>query len=189
MISNALKATGNYSDHDIMLFEREVNFRQVDKHDVFLKQGAVANQIFYLVHGAAYQQMSSDDGSLQFIELHTQGEWFLNYQSFVNQMPSQVSISAYTDCELLEISIESIHFLIGQSLSFLQMNNIMQQATLRLNLFDNALTPSEKYALIVTKRPELLQIFSLKMIASYLKVTPETLSRVRKTCTKRNYIS
>jgi len=41
------------------------------------------------------------------------------------------------------------------------------------------MTPLQKYQYILDHRPDLIQQFPLKIIASYLKITPETLSRVR----------
>jgi hypothetical protein len=106
-------------------------------------------------------------------------EWVLNHRSFVTQQPADSSISSFTGGIILELSIQSIHYLIGHSLSFLQLNKIMDNAVSRIVLFDNALAPKEKYLYVLNNRPQLIQEFPLKMIASYLKITPETLSRVR----------
>jgi len=43
------------------------------------------------------------------------------------------------------------------------------------------MTPTEKYRYILSNKPQLIQKFPLKYIASYLNITPETLSRVRAT--------
>ena len=53
----------------------------------------------------------------------------------------------------------------------------MYNSVSRIVLFDNALTPKAKYAYVLNNSPQLIQEFPLKMIASYLKITPETLSR------------
>jgi CRP-like cAMP-binding protein len=180
MTINALKAAGYFSDHEIMLFEKEVKPRHLKKGDVLFTQGDVARSLFFVLQGAMYQYASKPDAADQIIDLHTAGEWFLSYQSFVAQVPAESSIAAFTDCDLLEISIESVHFLIGQSPSFLQLNKVIEQATSRLYFFDHSLTPLQKYRFIFEKKGRLLQSFPLKMIASYLKVSPETLSRVRK---------
>jgi hypothetical protein len=51
------------------------------------------------------------------------------------------------------------------------------------------MTPLEKYQFVLQTRPQLVQVFPLKMIASYLKVTPETLSRVREKLARGGDIS
>jgi hypothetical protein len=65
----------------------------------------------------------------------------------------------------------------------------MDSAVSRVIFFDNASTPTEKYLYILNNRLQLIQAFPLKMIASYLKITPETLSRVREKVTRPRDIS
>ena len=62
--------------------------------------------------------------------------------------------------------------------SFLQLNKIFTQPA-KIHFFDNAYSPSQKYDYLMQTKAQLMQTFPLKMIALYLKITPETLSRVR----------
>ncbi|MCJ8211500.1 Crp/Fnr family transcriptional regulator [Mucilaginibacter sp. RS28] len=179
MFSNALTTTGTYSAREIQLFEKEVTHRQVQKGTVLLSKGEICKSLFFLLQGAVHQYEFNSASDLRVVDLHTANEWFLNHQSFVSQTPSEHAIAAFTDIEIFEISIESIHYLIAQSSAFLQLNKILAFPASRLHLFDNALTPLQKYQFIFEHRPQLLQAFPLKMIASFLKITPETLSRVR----------
>lgn len=178
MISEILHMTGNYMDWEVSLFEKAIKIFPIQKGQKILNEGEVASSLYYLVQGAAYQFRSSEE-ALHIIDLHTQGNWFFNYSSFVSRQPSQVSIATYADSMVLELSIEAVHYLIGRSNSFLQLNKVMAAPITRLNFFDSFLTPLEKYNFIMEQAPELVQAFPLKFIASYLKIAPETLSRVR----------
>jgi hypothetical protein len=84
----------------------------------------------------------------------------------------------------LELSIENIHKLVAISPVFLQLGGILASSVSRISFFDNDLTPLKKYQFIIQNRPQLIQAFPLKLIASYLKITPETLSRVREKLAK-----
>jgi hypothetical protein len=75
--------------------------------------------------------------------------------------------------------MHKMHEMIGLSPAFFQLARVLEPVHSRTHLFDNQLTPLEKYQYILQHRPGLLQAFPLKIIASYLKITPETLSRVR----------
>ncbi|MCY1549131.1 hypothetical protein D9M68_852860 [compost metagenome] len=78
-----------------------------------------------------------------------------------------------------EISINAIHQLIAASPAFYQLGGLLQKGTERLHYLETTNSASEKYRLLLAEQPEFLQAFPLKMIASYLKITPETLSRLR----------
>lgn len=175
MVVNALKQTGVYNSEEIKLFEREVKQRTAHAKETLLTHGEVAKYAYFLTSGAIYQVCH--DGSVE--GLHLENEWFFNAKSFISQVPSDCDIIAYTESSFLEISIETIHYLIGKSTAFLQLNNILKSMNARISLFDHVGTPADKYRFILGNKPELIQTFPLKMIASYLKVTPETLSRVR----------
>jgi CRP-like cAMP-binding protein len=178
MISEILHTTGTYADWEVSVFEEAVRVFSIQKGKTVLNEGEVAHSLFYLIQGAAYQFRSGEE-AMHIIDLHTQGNWFFNYSSFVCRQPSQFTIAAYTDSMVLELGIEAVHYLVGRSNSFLQLNKIMAGPAARLNFFDSALTPLEKYNFIMEQAPQLVQAFPLKFIASYLKVAPETLSRVR----------
>lgn len=179
MYQNALKTTGSYSDHEISFFQGEVNERRLLKNEVLLNKGEIAKSVYFLVEGAVYQSLSEPAINCNITDLHITNDWFLNAESFIAQHPSNHDIVAFTNGIVLELSIASIHYLMKKSVSFLQLNSILTGTSSRAYLFDHMLSPLEKYQFIAKNKPGLLEMFPLKMIASYLKVTPETLSRVR----------
>lgn len=180
MYSEILRSTGNYTDEDVRLFERAVQLRRVDKHALLLRKGEVAKSIYYLLNGSAYQYRPVKDAEHNIIDLHIENEWFLNYESLITQRPSEVCIETFADSDVLEISLEMVHYLTAKSTTFMQLNRVLEGAIARMQFFDQSMTPSQKYTSILHHRPRLVQAFPLKMISSYLKITPETLSRVRR---------
>jgi CRP-like cAMP-binding protein len=178
MIERLLKNIGTFPEADSRLFETYVKFRSVPKNTILLNEGDVCDTAFFTFSGASYQ-FNYIDIDENVIDLHICGEWFLNYASFIAQKPSYTTIKTYADSEILELSLYSIHQLIIASPAFLQLNKIFEQAVSRAYIFDNAMKPLQKYRYLQETKPKLLQTFPLKIIASYLKMTPETLSRVR----------
>lgn len=178
MLQAILNKVGRFSDADLALLEEQFVRRQFKKNEVLLAEGAICQSVFLVQTGAVYQS-AIDDIDENIIDLYTTNDWVMNYQSFVGQKPSVTQIKAYTDCETLELNIFKVHELIETSPVFFQLGKIMEQGMQRIHFFDNALTPQQKYNYLLDTKPQLLQQFPLKMIASYLKITPETLSRVR----------
>lgn len=189
MFEEILKTTGTYSDNDFQLFEQEVRVRHVKKNDVLLCKGDVARSIFFMLKGAARQYNIIAETEYNIIDLHLSDEWFFNLKSLVTQKPSEFFIEAFSNSSILEISLETVHYLTGKSLAFLQLNSILQGDVARLSFYDRSMTPLEKYQFILNTRPQLMQVFPLKIIASYLKITPETLSRTREKLTRNGDIS
>lgn len=178
MLHDILQAVGRFTTEDCVLFENHLVKKQVKKNDLLLKEGEICREVFYIVSGSVYEY--SDAGiDENIIDLHSEKEWLLQYESFVAQKPSPHIIKAYTDCELLALAVTQLHQLIALSPAFLQMGRILEKGLARTYYFDNALTPAKKYQHLLQTKPQLLQAFPLKLIASYLKITPETLSRVR----------
>jgi CRP-like cAMP-binding protein len=179
MLAEILEKTGRFSDYDVTLFEKKTKIRTVKKGEIMLGEGEVCQTAFYVISGSFYQYNFKDEIEENVIDLHIENEWFLNEQSFIAQKPSENIIKAYSDSTVLELTLFSMHELIAQSPAFFQMGSILEMSKSRVHFFDNSFTPLQKYQYILDNKPALLQRFPLKIIASYLKITPETLSRVR----------
>ncbi len=177
-MDNFLKQVGTFTADELDQIQHECNPRYLKKNEVLLEAGQICSSIYFAVSGAIYQYRIMDIDE-NIIDLHVENEFFLNYSSFIAQKPSLDTIKAYVDSEILELTVQSIHKLIDVSPVFFQLGKLLQPTTLRTQFFDDSMTPGEKYKYILEHRPQLLQKFPLKYIASYLKITPETLSRVR----------
>lgn len=173
-----LDGLGQFSNFDRELFEKYSTRRTLNKNEVLLNSGEICKSFFFILSGS-FSQFQTYDIDEVIIDLHLQNEWMFNQQSLTGQIPSSTAIKAFSKSEIIELSLNSFHCLCSKSQSFLQFGKILNQTQHRTSLFDSSLNPSDKYKFINLTKPELTKIFPLKMIASYLKVTPETLSRVR----------
>ena len=176
--NKSIHSLGYFTDADVALLQKETSYKKLRKGDVLLNKGEVCSAAFYLLSGSAYQ-FDFDDVDEKIIELHTENEWCLNTFSFINQQPSKTCLKVYDDAEVLVLSIHSIHALVAKSQVFLQLGKILDLAKDRTHFFDTSATPASKYLHLQQTRPRLIQKFPQKMIASYLKIAPETLSRIR----------
>lgn len=170
-----LEGVGEFSEADIQFFESRAIQKKFKKDEMLLKKGDTCVSAFYIITGAAYQFI--DDNNI--LDFHIPEDWCLNYSSFIMQQPSKVSIKAYSDVEAVELKINVIHELIEKSSSFFQLGKILEQTVMRLQYYDNESTAEEKHNHLFKTKPQVFQKFPLKMIASYLKLAPETLSRIR----------
>lgn len=180
-----LSVAGSYAEHEKSLLEKELTLVDFKKGDVILHEGAVCSSVYFIIIGSVYQLRVDSDLKENIVDLNVKHDWVINPTSFTAQCPSGYEIKAYEDVIMYRLSLEAIHRLIAQSQSFLQLGKVLGQSISRLGLFDNDHSPDEKYLYILKSKPQLLQKFTQRMIASYLKITPETLSRVRNRFSKK----
>lgn len=149
--------------------------------EYLLKKGEVCPTMYYLQRGSAryyYIHETDDIDSDITIGLYTAGTWLGDYHSFTSRQPSRNNIVAFDDCDFVEINLDGVHRLIADSQSFLKLGIMLN----KMHITDYAatkLTADERYMELLQNSPEIIQTFPLKYIASYLRISPETMSRVR----------
>lgn len=173
-----LKSIGGFSKTDIELFETYAVTQKIEKNEALLKSNEICDRIHFVKKGA-FIEINPHNEEAQIIELFIRNDWVFNLNSLTSQTASKTNIVAYIDSEIITISLLNFHKLSSYSNSFLQFGKILNQPNFKSELYDNCNSPIEKYELILIKKPALLNHFPLKLIASYLKISPETLSRVR----------
>ena len=183
-ISNLLKQFSNYSKKELLLLEQALEYKTLKKGEFLLDKGAICSSLSFLNSGALYQYTVDTNLDKHIIELYTANDWVINNKSFSSRSKSDTYIQAFEDSSICFLTIDAIHNLIAQSQSFFQIGRILDDSTSRIHFFDENLTPDKKYAYLLENKPKLLQAFPQKLIASYLKITPETLSRVRQRFSK-----
>lgn len=173
-----LESIGTFSATDLDMFEGCITSEQYNKNQVLLKEGEVCRSLYFITSGSFVQWQTREPDDV-IIDLHLEHEWMYNQESLVTQMPSRTTITAFTPSEVLRLTLQNFHYLAARSPAFLQFGKLMNQDQNRTFIFDQSLTPGERYHHICLAKPLLAQVFPVKMIASFLKMAPETLSRVR----------
>ncbi|WP_298312111.1 Crp/Fnr family transcriptional regulator [uncultured Aquimarina sp.] len=174
----------SFSEQEASLIISKTKLRNFRRKETLLKTGETCSAFYFIVEGAIRQYRTTEDLDEITLNLYLDNNWVLEHQSFTSQKPSTTTIQAFEDCTVYELEMQAIHELIGRSPSFFQLGKILEQPLRGIELYQNLPTPEEKYRAILKHNPLLIQKFPLKYIASYLKITPETLSRVRNKLSK-----
>ena len=166
------------------LVRRAFSVKRLRKRQYFLQQGDVCKHFCFIVSGAMRQYSIDEKGIEHVIQLGIENWWMGDRESIVMLTPSKYNIDAWENCELLTISHVDTNCLVDQIPSVRKMLQIMEEKNSianqkRLNS-TISLAADSRYADFVREYPEFLQRFPLHIIASYLGITKETLSRVRK---------
>lgn len=164
--------------------------KKLRKRQFLLQDGDICKHTAFVEKGVLRLFMVDDKGSEHILQFAMEGWWIADLYSFLTHEPSRFNIEALQDSELLLITQPSWEQLFEKVPKFeryhrilIQNNLIATQSRLMGNL---ALTAEEKYEKLTASFPGCLQSVPQHMIASYLGITRETLSRIRRKLAKRS---
>jgi len=185
----------NISKH-IKLTKEEVNyftsllkFEEVNRKDFLLKEGQLAKHINYVHSGALKAYYLDSESNENIIMLAIDDWWVTDMYSYVMDKPAMLNIDAIEHSLIFQLQKNDFDKLVVKIPKFERFFRIlMQNAYIReqLRVIQNLAMPAEeRYVNFLKKYPHLVQRVSQKQIASYLGVTPEFLSAVRKRMSRK----
>lgn len=161
------------------------------KGDILLKEGDTCKHSFFVEKGLLRSYMLDESGKEHVIQFAPE-DWFIVDRSSVyfNDL-SESYIEAIEDTDVVLVSEDFICNASEASAVFSRfkdklLHNHIRQMQKRINLLLSA-TAEKRYLSFIEMYPDLLLRVPQWMIASYLGITPESLSRVRKELAQRNF--
>ncbi len=159
--------------------------KKMRKKQWLLQEGDVCKYVAFVEKGLLRSFTIDDKGHEHITQFAFEGWWIADQVSFLTGEPSEYNIEALEDCELLLLSklaedkmLEKIPKLERYFRILLQNSLIATQKRLVSSLSQSA---EERYSDLIKACPDTLpQRIPQHMMASYLGITPETLSRIRR---------
>jgi CRP-like cAMP-binding protein len=162
--------------------------QEVAKGDYWLEAGQVCNWVGFIIKGLTKTSYIRD-GQDVVADFANASMFVTEYASFVSQRPSKMSIQALEDCRVLGMSYASLQQLYSLGPNAERMGRLIAEwlyvAFLERVMSLQVESPEERYHLFTEQYPQLMQRIPLYMIASYLGITPESLSRIRARIARR----
>ncbi|HEV2830712.1 MAG TPA: Crp/Fnr family transcriptional regulator [Hanamia sp.] len=174
----------------ISLTDEEFNFcktlfspKKLRKRQYLLQDGDVCKYTAFVEKGMLRTYTVDEKGNEPILQFSMEGWWVADLYSFFTGEPSQFNVEALEDCELLLITEPSWNILLEKIPAFERYFRILIQnnliATQRRLMGTMSETAEEKYLKLIENFPGCIQRVPQHMIASYLGITRETLSRTR----------
>lgn len=141
-------------------------------------------QRFYIVKSGVQRLSFPHDGNDLCIGFAYDGSWCGEFASFLSRKPARFEVTAVTDSTLLGVAHDDLQRLyldvpIMERWGRLIVEELILGRAVR-EVEQMSLSAEERYERLMARSPQLLQLVPQKDIASYLRMTPETFSRLRK---------
>lgn len=167
--------------------------REIPKHQFLLRAGEVCKYTFYVEKGLLRMYSIDKNGKEHIIQFAPEN-WLISDRSSLHFHEKSVYyIEAVEDSQILFLPEDFFTKLLNEFPNSIEKNNLILQKHVK-SLQDriNSLlgeTAEERYLKFIKMYPDLMLRVPQWMIASYLGITPESLSRVRKELARKNFIA
>lgn len=185
-IRNFIENLTPINDSDWQFYSSKLQEVKLKKHSVLLKMEEIESQLYFITKGIVRLYIPREDSDLTFGFLF-ENEFVTGYDSFLTQKPSEYQIETLSATILWKISRKDLQEvyertnsgnIIGRKMA---ENMFLIKSKRELSLLSR--TAEERYLNLFSDRPKLLEQIPLKYIASYIGVTPQALSRIRRRIT------
>ncbi len=158
--------------------------KSLEKKGFLLKEGQVIRYLPFINKGLMVNYRLDDEGEQHVLQIRWAGLWLGDLYSFFSGQPSTFNIRAYHPTELLLMNHETFDFITSEYPVFEKYFRLgIQNAYIEtLNQVFNlhSLSAEERYLELIRHVPSLLDDIPHYLIASYLNIKPQSLSRIRK---------
>ena len=170
-------------DNEWNIAENLFKERSFKKGEYLMSEGKIEKYINLIVEGTS-RAFYIKNGIEYNYEIGLEDDWVSSYKSFTDNIPSDEYIQAVTNMKVYSIHTDSIQNLASLNPKFAIVeryivNQIIIDKTERLRSFITD-TPDERYLKLLEKKQHLVKNIPLRILASYIGITPESLSRLRK---------
>lgn len=177
-----MKSPATFSDKLLQSIDTIALKRTLVKGELLIKEGEIESNLYYVSSGALRVFLLTEYEEMT-IRFGYEGSFINSLSSFISQKPSEFYIEAIRKTTIQLISKDKLQEIIHQDTESMEEyialieTLVTQQIEREIDLL--TVSPSERLKRVLARSPNLFQQIPLKYIASYLRMTPETLSRVR----------
>ena len=162
--------------------------KHYDKKDFLVEKGHTNNYIYFVLSGSCYSYMEEDNGDISVVQFALEGNWISDLYSFFSGKNAIYNVQALEAMEVLAINNENFELACDRNALFDKyFRIIIQNAYVALQYRvakSNIAEADERYYEFAKQYPSVVQRIPQYLIASYLGIKPQSLSRIRNVNTK-----
>ncbi len=171
------------SDQEITIFQSYLKEKKIPKKEFILKQGQLCKSRYYITSGCVRLFYIDNKGNEQIIHFGIENWWITDYESLINKLPSTLYIQAIENTEFLELPEKEFDKLckeVPQTERFFR--KIMEKTYIAIQKrieYIYSLKGEDQFDIFISANPEFTQRVPQYMIASYLGMSPEFISKIK----------
>lgn len=186
LLSNMGLSEEQYSEIEHLVYSLKVK-----KGTVLLKENQVCDRAFFVCKGLLRSYTIDEMGKDHILQFASENWWIADRSSFYFDEPSDLFIDVIEDADIVYVQKEFLRRaeVLSEEFTFfntLALHKNIRQLQQRINYL-LAASAEKKYLDFIETHREITFRLPLQMIASYLGITPESLSRVRKELARKNF--
>ncbi|WP_264433978.1 Crp/Fnr family transcriptional regulator [Flavobacterium agricola] len=160
------------------------NLKSLKKKQLVLQEGGISDSISFVATGLLRSYTMNEKGNEHISLFAWEGWWISNFNSFICGGEAKLNIDAIEDSTLLQLTRENYEKMLEAIPAMEKYFRILYQNSLTTKdtrlISANTHTAEEKYIHFLESYPNLIKRLPQNLIASYLGITPETISRIKK---------
>jgi CRP-like cAMP-binding protein len=184
LLRTSIEKQVHISDEQFKHFLAIAKERKYKKGQYLISEGGVVRKTHFIRKGAAIAYFVDNDGTEHVIQFAIEGWWISDIQCFLHGRPALLNVQAIEDCEVYEFPAEELFQaykdIPAVGIYFLKITQNAFASFQERVLHNLSSSAEDRYKTFCEKYPKLELRFSQKLIASYIGITPEFLSRLKK---------
>jgi len=182
-LTEYIKRYINISETEIELFQSYLRPIKLNKKEFLLKEGQICKSRYFISKGCIRLYYIDNKGNEQIIHFGIDNWWITDYESLINKIPSKLYIQATENTELLELSQKFFDELCLKLPKTERLFRIIMEKTFIASqkrieyMFSQS--GEEIFKHFIAANPQFTQRVPQYMIASYLGITPEFVSKIK----------
>lgn len=172
------------TDEEFAFFSGLLRSKTVAKKEILISEGDRCPHIYFVEKGALCSFLTTDTGEAHVVQFALEGYWISDLYSFFSEKPAIYTIEALEDCQLLALDKTGFQTACDrlpkvERFFRLLIQNAYVHAQYRIARTFSA-DAEQRYLELLEEQPDIVQRVPQFLIASYLGVKPQSLSRIRK---------
>ncbi len=172
------------TEEEIVDLENRLQLRKIKRRQFILTNGEVCKHYSFIVEGCFKMYKVDESAKEHNLHFAVENQWITDIGSFHSEHPSQLYIEAIEPSTILQLSKQDLIYFYEKSIKFNRIFRVIVEnefVLLQNRLLQTISTTAEqRYLEFIEHYPSLFNRISNVQIASYLGITPEFLSNIRK---------